>query len=701
MDVRWMPTPCRQYSRCINRNTNTNKKPDDLHHQQRRRQWCSRVTTGCQKTASSGTDRDQDPQACYVKSLGSGGFVPAESSNSNANISNGKNGIRDDLTREDHRYLREQRQLWGSTKKTKRTPISPSSFLTSTIRACTGVGKMGGGNFLEEQNEETRVEYRHCSPTTSGGRGGDTRSAYSACYGRQGDDDDDAAVAGVQLSKTTRVRTCDTVDSATQSVLILNPTDNIITEETISMSPPNIRRLNSSSWENKQNYTPKKSSAFSSARKLLFGSDDATDNLNDSNIISNNNSDTTNHPAAVCQCHCEGNDLSDFSSTYSYNNKNHVSPERNHAVSKNRKSNALECALNSGRSLMSSSFSPQPKALYAPAYDDGGNTCDGENQNQPIFESFMHDNVQYPSLPHNGFDHSNANIIINIDNKSNNNDMGGHSEIQYWRQRLHYASKHNGKKHLSTAEAYLNLGLAQLKLLGSSSSSSSNSDPSYLYLDGSMNLNSNHSNDADAKKRHQYDLAVENLTIAHGIFERKFGPNHLSVGRALDALALAIVRRANHEKTTNHDHNNNNFNSIASGNTYTVNEKDLKYAQRLLEEAFALRVHHLGVWHVDTVDTFNKLASVHLHLGEIREAAKAYQEVFLVRTAIFGEDHPSVAISAHSLANCHYRLGEVRLSLKWYQISLDIYETMGLKYRHPTVAKLLKDRSRLEKYMEV
>lgn len=254
---------------------------------------------------------------------------------------------------------------------------------------------------------------------------------------------------------------------------------------------------------------------------------------------------------------------------------------------------------------------------------------------------------------------------------------------------------------MSTAEAYLNLGLAQLKLLGSSSSSSSNSDPSYLYLDGSMNLNSNHSNDADAKKRHQYDLAVENLTIAHGIFERKFGPNHLSVGRALDALALAIVRRANHEKTTNHDHNNNNFNSIASGNTYTVNEKDLKYAQRLLEEAFALRVHHLGVWHVDTVDTFNKLASVHLHLGEIREAAKAYQEVFLVRTAIFGEDHPSVAISAHSLANCHYRLGEVRLSLKWYQISLDIYETMGLKYRHPTVAKLLKDRSRLEKYMEV
>ena len=265
--------------------------------------------------------------------------------------------------------------------------------------------------------------------------------------------------------------------------------------------------------------------------------------------------------------------------------------------------------------------------------------------------------------------------------------MEGQHEIQYWRQRLHHATKYYGKIHTSTADAYFNLGQAQLKLQGRNINNSSNSNIN----NGDYSNSNSNSNNAKTKKRHQYDLAVENLTIAHGIWERKHGPHHLAVGRALDALALAIVRRANHSKSSNRKNN---------GSDKTTYVDDLRYAQRLLEQAFALRVHHLGVWHVDTVETYNKLASVHLHLGQVREAAKSYREVFLVRRAIFGPDHPSVAISSHSLANCHYKLHNIKESLKWYQISLDVYETMGLSYRHPTVAKLLKDRSRLERYME-
>merc|ERR1719162_254236 len=126
----------------------------------------------------------------------------------------------------------------------------------------------------------------------------------------------------------------------------------------------------------------------------------------------------------------------------------------------------------------------------------------------------------------------------------------------------------------------------------------------------------------------------------------------------------------------------------------------MRYARRLLEQAFAIRNHHLGAWHVDTVETYNKLASVLLHLGLLKEASKAYREVFLVRRSIFGNGHPSVAIAAHSLANCHYKMGAVKESLGWYRISLDVYETMGLSYRHPAVTKLLMDQSRLEEYME-
>jgi hypothetical protein len=105
----------------------------------------------------------------------------------------------------------------------------------------------------------------------------------------------------------------------------------------------------------------------------------------------------------------------------------------------------------------------------------------------------------------------------------------------------------------------------------------------------------------------------------------------LSVGRALDAYGLAALRSL---KT----------------------HARLRQAKSALDEAFAIRFHQLGVWHVDTVETFNKIASVHLHMGNFREACRAYEEVYLVRKAIFGMKHPSVAISAHSLANVHLKL---------------------------------------------
>jgi len=256
-------------------------------------------------------------------------------------------------------------------------------------------------------------------------------------------------------------------------------------------------------------------------------------------------------------------------------------------------------------------------------------------------------------------------------------------EVQYWRQRLHYATEHYGKTHSSTADAYFNLGRAQLSL-----NEGNADDTSDAFLrDGPKYKNA-------VRKKHRYDMAIENLTIAKGIWERTHGPGHLAVGRALDSLALAIVRRANHDRSESRRSNRGNGDSQSSAAI-----DDLRYAQRLLEQAFGIRTHHLGVWHVDTVETFNKLAGVLLHLGRYRDASMAYREVFLVRRAIFGDHHPSVAIAAHSLANCHYKMGAIRESLEWYKVSLDIYETMGLSYRHPAIASLLRDQSRLEKYM--
>jgi tetratricopeptide (TPR) repeat protein len=180
-----------------------------------------------------------------------------------------------------------------------------------------------------------------------------------------------------------------------------------------------------------------------------------------------------------------------------------------------------------------------------------------------------------------------------------------------------------------------------------------------------------------------YDSAIQHYTAAKNIWSRQHGPHHVTIGRALDATGLAIMRKAQ----PLHKSKSNSKMDIAL----------MKTAQQILKRAFAIRFHNLGVWHVDTVETYNKLASVHLHLGELNEACQAYQQVLLVRRAIFGVGHPSVAISAHSLANVYYKLQMKLESMHWYQMALLIYEDdLQLSHQHPTVAKLLKDRARLD-----
>jgi tetratricopeptide (TPR) repeat protein len=528
----------------------------------------------------------------------------------------------------DPKFQQHAKQEESPPTKTK----SKISFLTS-IGACAGVG----ASFLKEHNEESTFEY--CVESDNGNN----------CYGSRNNDDKNEmhdlmlrfSNVGSSLSRT---RTCTTTDTRTdESVMILNSRDNTVTVESIGVG----------NCSGNQHHPTAAATydAFSTTRKLLFGDDKTTvtpttakikneassfQYNNQSNILCNNNIPCVVNPNDDDDDDINNNINSSFLQWYS----NPTSPH-------------------SGRSLMRSSFCP-PKTLYSPAYaggddDDGGNTRN----------NFEEDTVLSPSS--GGTSYKSQTAKNNTDAHNN-----GHHEIRYWRQRLHHASKHYGKSHSSTADAYFNLGRAQLDL--SSSQHSQHHHPWET---------------STTQQKHQYDLAIENLTIAHGIWEHTHGPQHLAVGRALDSLALAIVRRANHDRTN------------SGSNTSNQSIDDLRYARRLLEQAFGVRAHHLGVWHVDTVETYNKLAGVLLHLGLLGEASRAYREVFLVRRAIFGNHHPSVAIAAHSLANCHYRRGGFEESLGWYKVALDVYEAMGLSYRHPAVIKLLRDQSRLEEFMEL
>jgi hypothetical protein len=666
------------------------------------------------------------------------------------------------LKKEQQQQQRRRRRQKTKTTTTTNTStlLSPSSFLTSTIGACTGITTTSGGGTTSssyiidsdptnDDKEDEGFEYRYNTNNDyhdddegddddddDDGRSSSIIKGYD-CYGDAVYNyNNDGQLAEkmddiiIKLSKTalplTKSGTCRTLDNTTvqttDSVLILNSTDNATSSTNIidkyrkqlqlqqqqqqQQRPPNNsnnhRGNNNNSNTTKQNNKNNKINTtknISAARKLIFG---GVDNSNTTKSKKTNNA--TSSSPFLNQCRCEGDDddlsslgmeydIEEYKTDNNNNNNNKTARRTITATTMNnssKSSNFLQCYNNNlssspvphSRSLMKATFpnndnnNNSSTTLYAPAYgedddDEVGNNDDTNNKNindNSIISNNIGSNTysSSPSQLQSNGGTSSSNTNGNNNNNNNNNNIGGsHREIQYWRQRLHHATKYYGKTHTATADAYFNLGQAQLKVQYSSK-----------------------------RKQHQYDLSVENLTIAHQIWERKYGPHHVAVGRALDALALAVVRRANHNKSTA---------AAATGNKNSKNdnvENDLRYAQRLLEQAFAIRHHHLGVWHVDTVESYNKLASVYLHLGKIREACDAYREVFLVRRSIFGPDHPSVAITSHSIANCHYKLREIIDSLKWYQISLDIYETMKLPYRHPTVAKLLKDRSRLERYME-
>jgi tetratricopeptide (TPR) repeat protein len=207
-------------------------------------------------------------------------------------------------------------------------------------------------------------------------------------------------------------------------------------------------------------------------------------------------------------------------------------------------------------------------------------------------------------------------------------------EEAYWTNLLNDLTQTHGKLHVQTARAALALG--------------------QVYIQSNNHLQ-----------------AMTAFCKAFKICLNLYGPNHLTVAQALDFYGLACMKNQNQ---------------------YSL--PLLQKAEKGLNRAFQIRFHHLGVWHADTVDTFNKIASVHLRMGQYKRALHEYKEVFKVRRAIFGYQHPSVAVTSHTLANLHFQLGQIGESDTFYALAQRIYKQMGLRQDHQTVARLLRDQAK-------
>ena len=154
----------------------------------------------------------------------------------------------------------------------------------------------------------------------------------------------------------------------------------------------------------------------------------------------------------------------------------------------------------------------------------------------------------------------------------------------------------------------------------------------------------------------EYHAAGRSYNSALKIFRAKYGNFHLSVARALDKLGLAI--------------------SMTGAN--------LDSALNKLKVALKIRCELLGPGHVDSVDSLNNLASVHMNRGDFTIATRYYRLVIRYREQIFGRYHASVGVAAYTLA-CILddRLESSRDARRYFNMAREIYDAIGLVKSSP------------------
>jgi hypothetical protein len=171
----------------------------------------------------------------------------------------------------------------------------------------------------------------------------------------------------------------------------------------------------------------------------------------------------------------------------------------------------------------------------------------------------------------------------------------------------------------------------------------------------------------------EYAQALAVYKSAVRIFRKLHGEDHLSVAAALNKVGLLACRFSEKES--------------------------LQIARKALMQSFTLRHAILGPTHVDTVESLNNIAGVHMHLYEYQPARKAYYEVFSVRKALWGKYHPSVGVVAQALGSVHLQLAEMKYADKFFRIALEVYRRNNLAPENPTMKKLKAEMNKMERIM--
>jgi CHAT domain-containing protein/tetratricopeptide (TPR) repeat protein len=204
-------------------------------------------------------------------------------------------------------------------------------------------------------------------------------------------------------------------------------------------------------------------------------------------------------------------------------------------------------------------------------------------------------------------------------------------------------------------------------------------------------------------KAGKYAEATEKAKQLIAIREKVLGPEHPSVGSALNNLAELYSVQGLHaeaerlfkrslsvyEMALGPDHTNagNPLNNLAG-----LYQAQGRYAEAepLFTRSLAIGERALGPEHPDVATSLNNLAGLYQAQGRYPQAELFYKRCLAVRQKVLGSEHQDVGASLNNLAGLYRDQGRYAEAEPLYKRSLTIWEK-ALGPEHPDMGRLLNN----------
>lgn len=119
-------------------------------------------------------------------------------------------------------------------------------------------------------------------------------------------------------------------------------------------------------------------------------------------------------------------------------------------------------------------------------------------------------------------------------------------------------------------------------------------------------------------------------------------------------------------------------------------EEAAKHASTILSTATDDQLGNLSLtaMRLHQADVLNNIASVHVELGQKKEAISTYHKALNIQMTELGEDDPCVANTLHNMGTMNYRYGELQFAMKSYKQVLKMRRNL-LGSEHCTISDVL------------